>query len=151
MFFGTFEHLIDDKGRVNVPSKYREALKKSGDERLFITNFITQNVRCLDVYPAAAWSQFLERVQQKPQLDPRVINVVQNYYVAGAQECQVDRQGRVLIPTILRDYAGLKKDVVFTGAVGMFRIWDRDSYAPVFKSGEQELVENPRILVDLGL
>jgi MraZ protein len=136
---------------VNVPSKFRDALRAAGDDRLFVTNFITQNVRCLDVYPAAAWVQFLERVKERPQLDPRIINVVQNYYLAGTQECQLDRQGRVLIPTHLRDYAGLNRDVVFTGAGNKFRLWDRDSFGPVFKSGEQSLVDNPNILVEIGL
>jgi len=151
MFFGTFEHSIDDKGRVNVPARFRDALRATGDDRLFITNFIFQNVRCLDVYPPAAWFQFQERVRQRPQLDPALINVVQNYYLAGTQECQLDKQSRVLIPPRLREYAGLTRDVLFAGAGDKFRIWDRDAFAPIFASGEQALAENPNILVDLGL
>jgi MraZ protein len=151
MFFGTFEHSIDEKGRVNVPAKFRDTLRASGDDRLFITNFVFQNVHCLDVYPPAAWFRFLGRVQERPQLDPRIINVVQNYYLAGTQECQIDRQGRILIPPRLRDYAGLKKDAIFAGALEKFRIWDRDSFGPVSASGEQTLIENPNILTELGL
>lgn len=150
MFHGTFEHVIDEKGRVNVPVRYRDALRGGGDERLFITNFIIQNVRCLDVHPAAAWLDLEGRLRAKPQFDPKIISFF-NYYFAGAQECQLDKQGRILVPPRLREYAGLKKDVVFTGALDKFRIWDRDSFAPIFSSGEQMLIENPGILSEIGI
>jgi MraZ protein len=150
MFHGRFEHAIDSKGRVNVPVKYRDVLRGSGDDRLFVTNFVIQKVRCLDVYPSAAWMQLEARLREKPQFDPRIINFF-NYYFAGAQDCQLDKQGRILIPPGLREYAGLAKDVVFTGALDKFRIWDRDSFTPVFSSGEQMLIEDPSILTEMGI
>lgn len=150
MFFGCFEHSIDDKGRVNVPVVFRNALRGAGEERLFVTNFIYQSVRCLDVYPPETWFQFLERLRQKPQLDPRMI-LIQNYYLAGTQECQLDKQGRILIPPRLREYAGLTRDVVFTGAVDKFRIWGREAFSSIFLGGEQALIENPNLFSEFAL
>jgi MraZ protein len=151
MFRGTFEHAIDDKGRVNVPARFRDVLRASEDDRLFITNFFVHNVRCLDVYPYAAWLQLEARLREKPQFDPSVISFFQNYYLPGAQECLIDRQGRVLIPPRLREYANLKKDVVFTGALDKFRLWDREAWQPVFSTGEQSLMNNPNILSAIGI
>jgi len=116
-----------------------------------VTNFLFQGIRCLDVYPPAAWATFLDRLRHQPQFNPAVINFIQNYYLAGTQECPLDGHGRMLIPTRLREYAGLQRELVFTGALEKFRIWDRDSYTPVHASGEKALEENPNLLTDLGL
>jgi MraZ protein len=151
MFHGTFEHTIDEKGRVNVPVKFRDHLRATGDDRLFFTNFIVKGVKCLDVYPYAAWVELESRLREKPQFDPNVIDFFHNYYFAGAHECQLDKQGRVLVPPLLRQYASLKRDVMFTGALAKFRLWDRDAWAPVFRSGEQLLMENPSFLGQIGI
>jgi MraZ protein len=150
MFHGTFEHAIDEKGRVNVPVAFREALRGAVEDRLFVTNFLFQKVRCLDVYSAPAWLELQGRLREKPQFDPNVINFL-NYYLSGAQGCPLDKQGRMLVPARLREYAGLKRDVVFTGALDKFRLWDRDAWAPVFARGEQVLIENPNILAELKI
>ncbi len=151
MFRGTFEHTIDDKGRVSVPLRFREILLAANDERVVITNFRQGPVRCLDVYPYAAWTRLEEEFSAKPQFDPLVIKF-QHYYFAAAQDCTLDKQGRILLPTTLRDYAGLKKDVAFTSALNKFRIWDRDQWRQVFSEAEEALmVERPESLSELRL
>jgi MraZ protein len=150
MFRGTFEHTIDDKGRISVPARFREMLQATDDDRLVITNFLISSVRCLDVYPHAAWVQLEERLRAKPQFDQRVLRF-QNYYFAAAHDCVLDKQGRILLPPVLREYAGLTRDVVFTSALEKFRIWDRDQWKRVFGEAEQSIMERPEDLTELGI
>ena len=150
MFRGTFEHTIDEKGRVSVPARFREILQAKDDDRLVITNFIFASVRCLDVYPNAAWVELEQRLLAKPRFDPNILRF-QNYYFASAQDCELDKQGRILLPPSLRDYAGLGKDVVFTSAIEKFRIFDRDQWKQVFADAERGLIESPDGLRELGI
>jgi MraZ protein len=150
MFRGTFEHTIDDKGRVSVPARFREALLASNDDRVVITNFFVGTLRCLDVYAVAAWQELEERLREKPQFDPRVVRF-QNYYFAAAHDCVIDKQGRILLPPSLREYAGLNREVVFTSALGKFRIWDLAQWKRVFGDAERALMERPEDLTELGI
>ncbi len=150
MFRGTFEHTIDDKGRVSVPVHFREHLLANNDGRLVITNFMMQSARCLDVYPFAAWVELEQRMLAKPRFDQRVLQF-QNYYLASAQDCTLDKQGRILLPGNLRQYAGLNRDVVFTAALEKFRIGDREAWKQVFGQAERFLMERPEDLGELGV
>ncbi len=150
MFRGKFEHTIDDKGRVSVPVRFREFLQATNDDRVVITNFMISSVRCLDVYPHAVWVQLEEKLRAKPQFDQRILRF-QNYYFANAHDCVLDKQGRILLPPTLREYAGLKKDAVFTSALEKFRIWDREQWSQVFGEAEQSFIERPEDLNDLGI
>src|SRR5262245_33064447 len=122
MFRGSFDHSIDEKGRVSVPARFREMLQSLDDNRVVITNFRCAGEPCLDVYPYKNWRELEDKLRAKPQFDLKVLRF-QNYYFAQAHDCELDRQGRILLPTILRDYAQLKKDVRFTSALDKFRIW----------------------------
>lgn len=150
MFRGTFEHTIDDKGRVSIPSRFREQLLAMNDNRVVITNFQIDGHPCLDVYPFASWLRLEEQLRTKPQFDPRVLKFL-NFYVASAHDCEIDRNGRVLLPPTLRQFARLKRDVVFTSAIDKFRIWDRDLWRQVFEAAAAELVNDPHILEHLGV
>jgi len=150
MFRGSFEHGIDDKGRVQIPARFREMLQSSEDSRVVITNFRIAGEPCLDVYPYKAWRDLEERLRAKPQFDLKVLRF-QNYYFASAHDCELDRQGRILLPTNLREYAGLKKDVRFTSALDKFRMWSPESWARVFADVEQRFHEYPEDLSDLGI
>jgi len=150
MFRGTFEHTIDTKGRLSIPSKFREVLLGKGDERLVITNFVIDSMRCLDVYPLDEWAHFEEEIKKKPKFDRRMM-IFQNYYLGGACECTVDKQGRILIPPLLRQYVNLKRDVVLVAALEKFRVWDKETWKKVFTEAEGKLMQDPDFLGDLGL
>jgi MraZ protein len=150
MFRGKFEHTIDDKGRISVPARFREVLQASNDDRVVITNFIISATRCLDVYPHAAWIRLEEQLREKPQFNQQVMRF-QNFYFANAHECVLDKQGRVLLAPTLREYAGLKRDVVFTSALDKFRIWDKEQWDRVFGEAEQSIMERPEELNDLEI
>lgn len=150
MFRGKYEHTIDSKGRLSIPSRFREILLGKGDERLVITNFVIDSMRCLDVYPFDEWLRFEEEVKKKPRFDRRMV-MFQNYYLAAACECAVDQQGRVLIPPLLRQYADLKRDVVLVAALEKFRLCDKEAWKKIFTEAEEKLMQDPDFLGDLGL
>lgn len=150
MFRGTFEHTVDAKGRLSVPAKFREVLIGKGDDRIIITNYVIDSVHCLDVYPLDEWLRFEEEIKQRPKFDRRMV-VFQNYYLSGACECAVDKQGRILIPPALRRYANLKRDVALVSALEKFRIWDKEAWAKVFAEAEEKLTQDPDFLSDLKL
>lgn len=150
MFRGCFEHTIDAKGRLSVPAKFREVLLGKGDDRIVITNFVVDGTRCLDVYPMEEWLHFEDEIRKRPKFDRRMLSF-QNYYLASAAECIVDKQGRILIPPQLRQYANLKRDVVMVSGLEKFRIWDQEAWKKVFAEAEDKLTQDPDFLRDLGL
>ncbi|HEV8343282.1 MAG TPA: division/cell wall cluster transcriptional repressor MraZ [Candidatus Binatia bacterium] len=150
MFRGSFEHTLDTKGRLSIPSKFRDVLLGKGDDRVIMTNFVLEGTRCLDVYPLEEWQRLEEEIRKKPRFDRRMVSF-QNYYLGGASECVVDKQGRILIPPLLRQYANLKRDVVWVSALDKFRVWDQEAWKKVFAEAEEKLMQDPDFLSDLGL
>jgi len=122
MFRGRFDHTIDDKGRVSLPVKFREILRKFND-----TIVITPFDGCLYVYPHDEWIKFEEKIYDLPS-GSREMRDFQRALLAHATECTVDRQGRILVPNSLRTVASLIKDVVIAGRIKHFEIWDRERF-----------------------
>ena len=150
MFRGHYAHTVDDKGRVAIPARFREALSGLQEERLVVTKFGMRGQHCLDVYPLSAWRQLEERLLARKRFDPTLASF-RNYYVSGAHECQLDSQGRILIPQLLRDYARIQRDVMFAGDIDKFRAWDKDAWEQVFASDEETFLANPDRLGELDL
>ncbi|MGH7859409.1 MAG: division/cell wall cluster transcriptional repressor MraZ [Candidatus Binatia bacterium] len=149
MFRGSFEHVIDQKGRVSVPSRFRELILASGSSQIFVTRFSIDSTRCLDAYPAPAWERFEEEFQKQRRFDRNVI-LFENFYQGNAQPCEIDNQGRVLVPPSLRDWAHITKEVVFSGARDKFRIWDRAAWNQIQGEAEAAL-HGPEFLSKLNL
>jgi transcriptional regulator MraZ len=124
VFRGRYEHTIDPKGRLSIPSRYREELAARG----ITTLVLSEGDHCVWAFPLDAWEQLEERLRLHPQLSPERRSVVR-VMVASAKECPVDRAGRTLVPPELREFAGLKKDVMITGALEWFEIWSRERWA----------------------
>jgi MraZ protein len=141
---------MDDKGRVAVPARFREALSGLQEERLVVTKFRVGGRRCLDVYPLATWRKLEERILSKNRFDPRLVRF-KNFYVSGAHECSLDAQGRILLPQLLRDYAGIARDVMFTGEIDMVRIWDKEVWQQAFSEDELAFLDNPDFMGELDL
>ena len=119
MFMGTYDHSIDTKGRVIVPAKFRETL---GDS--FVVTLGLDG--CLFVYPNEEWEDFVNQLKELP--GSKEARKLQRYFMAGAAPCDVDKQGRVLIPSNLREKAGLEKDIVFVGVMSKIEIWSRQRW-----------------------
>jgi len=146
VFRGRFEHQIDAKGRLSIPSKFREVLSKKYDETLIVTNFDG----ALWGYPVAEWQAIEEKVAALPQFKPAV-KTMQRFFISAASECPVDPQGRILIPPSLREYAGLKRDVVLVGITRRIEIWARERWITAFGGYEKEIEEMGEALGELGL
>jgi MraZ protein len=119
-FTGVYQHQIDAKGRTSLPSRFREVLAAQGADKLFVTTDLFD--ACLQAYAPAQWTAFTQKVAALSQFDPSVRLLVRSF-VAPAQECPVDKVGRVLIPPPLREHAGLADEVTWAGTVERIEIW----------------------------
>lgn len=146
MFRGRFDYSIDDKGRVSLPAKFREVLSANYDERLIITTFD----QCLWAYPIPEWQAIEEKIAALPQFKSQV-KALQRVFVSGAAECPLDKQGRIIIPPTLRDYGGLKKEVVFVGMTKRIEIWSKERWEAVFSESQTLIEAATDDLADLGL
>ena len=127
-FFGVHQHAIDAKGRTSLPSRFREALSLQGADKLFITPDLLDG--CLQAYAPAQWIAFTEKVARLPQFDPTVRHIIRSF-VAPAQECPVDKVGRLLLPEPLRHHAGLTAEVTWAGSVEKIEVWSPERWAKV--------------------
>ena len=124
MFRGVFEHQIDAKGRTSLPAKLRETLVGTYDERLIVTTALDA---CLHAYPVREWEQLEASLAKRNPMEPGV-KTLMRLYVASAQECPLDKLGRILIPPTLRGHAGLEKDVVWAGMVKVIELWSKEGW-----------------------
>jgi MraZ protein len=120
MFRGRFEHTIDSKGRLSIPSKFRDVLAERYDSRLVVTTYDG----CLSAYPHEEWRVLEERVAGLPEFKKETRDFLRFFY-SSAADCAIDKLGRILIPQTLREYAKLEKDVVIVGAFKRMEIWSK--------------------------
>ena len=146
MFRGRFRYAVDTKGRVSIPSKFRELLSSNFDERLIITNFD----QCLWAYPVSAWQELEKKVGALPQFLDEV-KALQRVFISAAVECPLDKQGRILVPSELREYAGIDREVVVVGMTQRIEFWARERWDMVFTTSQQRLESLGSKLADLGL
>ena len=120
---GEYQHALDNKGRVFIPARLREKLGQ--------TVYITLSMdRCLSIYSKESWDGLIEKVNALPYVRQRKMRPLFAYAVC----CDLDAQGRVLIPQNLRDWAGLTKSVTVVGCNNHAELWDSDSWREVFEA-----------------
>ena len=120
IFRGINNLTLDAKGRMAIPSRYRERLMESCGGRLIVT---VDPDRCLLVYPLHEWELIEAKLAELPSLN-KPSRLMQRLLIGHATEAELDSQGRILLPTMLRDYAGLDKKCVLIGQGKKFEIWD---------------------------
>ncbi|SEL49770.1 MraZ protein [Stigmatella aurantiaca] len=125
MFRGVYEHQVDAKGRTSLPARLRETLVGAYDERLILTTALDP---CLHAYPVREWEALETALGRRSPMEPGV-KTLMRLYVASAQECPLDKLGRILIPPSLRAHAKLEKDLVWVGMVKVIELWSRDGWA----------------------
>lgn len=150
MFGGRFDHTIDEKGRVSIPAPVREALARDNQEIVFVTNWIASRERCLAIFPPANWTKLAGRASQHDNLESSM-QAFQMFFFGGAHEVQVDRQGRILIPPRLREYAHLGRDVTFSAMTDHFQLWDKPTLECVLGMVERQLMEDPDFIRKINL
>lgn len=159
VFIGTYEHSLDSKGRVSLPARFRETLLGQGDPRLVLTTNVDAGGRCLVAYTYPEWLAFQEKIADLPQFDANVIRL-KRLHIAGACECTPDRQGRINIPPMLREYGGFgepktedgkPRQVIFAGLGNTIEVWDRQRWDEERERAKDALPEINEALARLGL
>lgn len=143
MFMGEYLHTIDGKGRLIVPAKFREAL----GEKFIATKGLDH---CLFIYPAEEWQALEQKLRALPFTQPDVRAFVR-FFFSGASECEVDKQGRILLPANLREYAQLEKDVVLVGVSSRVEIWSQALWTDYSQQAEDAYTAAAESLVNLGI
>jgi MraZ protein len=131
VFVGTFEHALDDKGRVVLPATFRGHLADRG--------FVSQFDNCLGLWTEEGFAQVAERLTEKIREGLAPQNAMRAFS-ANAAEVKPDSQGRILLPQRLREFAGLDRDVVVIGAIDRVEIWDSSLWAEVSAQADESLI-----------
>ena len=127
-FRGRYEYSLDAKGRLSFPVKYRDEIAGKFGSELVITTALDG---CLDCFPMAEWVKVEEKINALPS-SRREIKKFKRFYISGAVEISLDKQGRILVPPTLRTWAGLNgdcKSVVLAGQISRVEIWSAERWA----------------------
>ncbi|WP_159722099.1 division/cell wall cluster transcriptional repressor MraZ [Enterococcus sp. CSURQ0835] len=142
MFMGEFQHNIDAKGRLIVPSKLREQL----GEKFIVTRGLDG---CLFGYPMTEWSNLEQKLNEMP-LSKKDARTFVRFFYSAATECELDKQGRINIPQTLRQHAELDKECVITGVANRIEIWNQAKWQAFTKEAEENFDDIAETMVDFG-
>ena len=120
MLMGNFQNSIDGKNRISVPAKFRDEL----GYKCVVTRGLDN---CLDLYPEIVWKAETEKIAHLPKSDPKARAYIR-FKFGAAFEVEIDKQGRTVVPQVLKDYAGFDKEIVTVGAVDHVELWSKDAY-----------------------
>ena len=143
MFLGEYQHSLDNKGRITVPARFREELG---------TNFVaTKGLdNCIFLYPQGEWKDIETKLRALPFTRADVRSFAR-FFFSGACEMESDKQGRILIPVNLREYAGIDKDLIIIGVGSRVEIWSNETWEQYNQKAESSYEAIAESLVDLGL
>ena len=132
MFRGSSFHTIDPKGRIIIPTRFKDDIQKGGGDGVVVSNLD----KTLYAYTFNQWHTIEKKILSAKSEHMRRFK---RFFLGNACECYCDKQGRILIPPSLRTYAGLEKDIALVGVLDHFEIWDRDQWSMENESIEQDL------------
>lgn len=128
MFLGEYNHSIDDKGRLTIPAKFRGELATG----LVVTRGFDHN---LMIFPLPGWQEMAEQIMQRP-LSNEDVRLFRRRIFSGAVDLEPDRQGRIVLPAYLREFAGINGEVIVAGMFNYVEIWNADEWQKVRESAE---------------
>lgn len=143
LFFGEYYHSLDEKGRIILPVRFREA----SADGLFITKSFDN---CLLVYTKKDWFEIVGKINSLPTTKASVRNF-QRFFIGSAVESEVSRQGRISITQNLREFAGLDKDIVIVGLANKIEIWAKGRYEEHIADAEQSAAEIAEEIAEFGV
>ncbi len=123
-FRGESDQTIDTKGRIILPAKFREVLRQRYESTLIVTKYPDN---CLIAYPVEEWEKIEAEIRNLPT-GKKEVRSLKRFFISAATDCNVDRQGRILVPPSLKQFAKLEKEIVIAGCVDHFEIWNKDLY-----------------------
>lgn len=143
MFYGEYVHGLDKKDRAIIPAKFREIFKENFVEKFYVTRGLD---KCLFVFTEAEWKNQERKFKEMPftKSEARRFN---RLYFSGACEVVCDKQGRILIPQYLKDYAGIQKNIVIVGVSDRIEIWAKEKWDEFFKGSVDSFEELAEKLV----
>ena len=141
MFSGEYRHSVDAKGRVIMPAKFRETL----GNKFYVTRGLDKN---LQIYSCDEWDKMYQKLSTLPMVD-RNSRALSRLLLSGCVECEVDKQGRILIPQSLRAYASIEKDVVVIGNGNKVELWSSEMWDGYINDLDADLIASN--LCELGL
>ncbi len=143
MFMGEYQHNIDTKGRIIVPAKFREQL---GD-----TFVITRGLdQCLFGYPMNEWKEVEKKLKALP-LTKKDARAFTRFFFSGATECELDKQGRINLPTPLLTYASLQKECIIIGVSNRIEIWSKEIWGEYVAASEESFAEIAENMVEFDI
>jgi len=142
MFIGEYKHTIDEKGRTSIPSKFRGELASG----CVVTRGLD---KCLWIYPLQEWQNLAEKIADLP-ITQKNARSFSRLMLAGASDLELDRIGRINLPSYLRDYAKIKKDVAIVGVYNRVEIWPADVWSNFKKEMEESGDEVAESLSEIG-
>ena len=143
MFIGEYQHTIDEKGRLAVPAKFRNELAKGAVVTRGLDN-------CLFLYPQKDWEELAQKLAKLP-ISQANTRAFARMMLAGAMDCEIDRQGRIILPDYLRKFGTIKKKVVIAGLYNRLEIWDVEAWEKYKASIEKRGGDIAEALGDLGV
>ncbi len=138
---------LDSKGRMAIPTKYRDKLREVCDGQLIVTRHPED--KCLMLYPLPEWEIKEKILDGAPSLDPRT-SQVKRVFIGNAADCEMDGQGRILIPENLRSYANFQKNLALIGLVGKFEVWDNAQWDDCIAEGVNIKVDENEAVTNLA-
>ena len=141
MFYGEYEHSLDNKGRIIIPSKFRGVIKDNYVEKFFVTRGLDT---CLFMFTESEWTQQESKFKTMP-FTKRQTRQFNRLFFSGAVDLIPDKQGRILIPKYLTDYALIKKEILIIGVSNRVEIWAKDKWNEFYnntKDSYEEIAEN---------
>jgi transcriptional regulator MraZ len=127
-FSGKYYYTLDPKGRLIIPAPFREIISSNYNPKIYVVNDIFD--KCLHLYPQEEWIKIEDKVRQLPKSDEEV-KIFMRRVISSAQEIEMDKQGRILVPASHREDAGLKSEIVVVGQVEKIDLWDRAEWNSV--------------------
>jgi MraZ protein len=148
VFRGTSYHTIDDKGRIVIPSRFRELIRSEDGDRIIVSHMD----QCLVAFPMPVWRQLEERILKDAKKND-FMRRFRRVFIGGAHECTCDKQDRILIPPALRQYAGLNKEIALVGVLDHFEIWSREKHEneELMLQNDLKDLEARNAIADLGI
>lgn len=145
-FRGQSIHRLDGKGRLRIPAKFREVLQAHYTDALVVTML----EECLAAYPVAVWEKIEVKVRDLSLVQPHHRDFMR-YFISGAEECACDNQGRILIPPVLRDRAGIEQEIVLAGMLTSLEIWDKAAWDRRMTWSKEHFREIAIDIAEIGL
>jgi len=137
MFYGEYIHTIDRKGRLILPARFREVAEANFIEKFFITRGLDQ---CLFMFSEEEW-KLQEQKFKSLSFTKQQARIFSRLYFSGAQEIIPDKQGRILLPAYLKEFAQIKKEVVFVGVANRIEIWAKDKWFEFYNQSRSAFEE----------